>query len=356
MGRPIAGRWASSPGFSAAAPATCPGALRARMRRCRLPIASPSRSSRGGESESNRARCPPRVLRGGDRRTRRGPLRRADRDQARADRAVCPWPRRRRPGRARGHGQRLGDQAHHRAPRRRVIVVSPTDTGIRGARAKTDRLDARTLAKLLAAGELDSVWVPDRSTWRMRRRLQRRRQLVWQRSRAENQIHATLMRCLIGRAPFREPFGAKGRRWLSELALPEEERESVDSALRQIDFLDSEIAAVERLIAVESLDSPEAKRLMTVPGVNVICAATFIAAVGDIGRFASARRLVGYLGLDPRVSQSGTAPATHGRSSEQGSVAARHALVVASWSVVRQPGPMHAFYQRIRARRGHSVA
>jgi Transposase len=138
----------------------------------------------------------------------------------------------------------------------RVLVVSPNGTRIRQARAKTDRLDARTLARLLASGGLDSVWVPDRATWMMRRRLQRRGQLVWARSRAKNQIHATLMRCLVGRAPFREPFGPKGRRWLTALALPEEERESVDSALRQIEFLDAEIAAVERLIAREALKSP----------------------------------------------------------------------------------------------------
>src|SRR4051794_2140672 len=61
---------------------------------------------------------------------------------------------------------------------RRVIVVSPSDTGIRQARAKTDRLDARTLAKLLAAGALDSVWMPDERTRTMRRRLSRRSQLV----------------------------------------------------------------------------------------------------------------------------------------------------------------------------------
>jgi transposase len=152
------------------------------------------------------------------------------------------------------------------------------------------------------------------------------------------------------------PFGPKGRRWLEELKLPAEERESVDAALRQIEFLTSEIEAVERLIAAEALESPEIKRLMTVPGVNVICAATFLAAVGEIERFPSPRKLVGYLGLDPRVSQSGSAPATHGRISKQGSVSARHSLVEASWSVVRQPGPMHAFYQRVRARRGHSVA
>jgi hypothetical protein len=164
------------------------------------------------------------------------------------------------------------------------------------------------------------------------------------------------MRCLVGRAPFREPFGPKGRRWLAGLELPEEERESVDSALRQIEFLDSEIEAVERLIAADALDSAEIRRLMTIPGVNVICAATFMAAIGEIGRFPSPRKLTGYLGLDPRVSQSGSAPAAHGRISKQGSVSARHALVEASWSAIRQPGPLHAFYQRIRARRGHQVA
>jgi transposase len=237
-----------------------------------------------------------------------------------------------------------------------VLVVSPSDTGIRSARAKTDRLDARTLARLLAAGELDSVWVPDRATWVMRRRLQRRGQLVWARSRAKNQIHAVLMRCLVGRAPFSDLFGVKGRRWLVDLELPEEEREAVDSALRQVEFLDAEVAAVERLIAKQALGSAAIRRLMTVPGVNVICAATFMAAIGEIGRFESPRRLVGYLGLDPRVHQSGSGPATHGRISKQGSMRARHALVEASWSTVRQPGPMHAFYARIRARRGHQVA
>jgi transposase len=56
------------------------------------------------------------------------------------------------------------------------------------------------------------------------------------------------------------------------------------------------------------------------------------------------------------VRQSGSTPARHGRISKQGSAPARHALVEAAWSVVRQPGPLHAFYQRIRARRGHQVA
>src|SRR5215203_469175 len=190
----------------------------------------------------------------------------------------------------------------------------------------------------------------------MRRRLQRRNQLIWGRSKAKNQIHAVLMRQLIGRPPFSDLFGKQGRHWLAELELQVEERESVDSALRQIEFLDAEIEAVERLIATDALNSAEIRRLMTAPGVNVICAATFVAAIGAIGRFESPRRLVGYLGLDPRVRQSGTSPATHGRISKQGSSAVRHALVEAAWSVVRQPGPIRAFYQRVRSRRGHQVA
>ena len=237
-----------------------------------------------------------------------------------------------------------------------VVVVSPSDTAIRQARAKTDRLDARTLARLLAAGSLDGVWMPDEATWVMRRRLSRRSQLVWARSRAKNQIHAVLMRQLVGRPPFSDVFGVKGRQWLAELQLAFEERETVDAAMRQIEFLDEEIKAVEQLIAQAALGSGEIKRLMSVPGVNVIVGATFMAAVGDIHRFKNPRKLVGYLGLDPRVRQSGPGPATHGHISKQGSVRARHALVEACWTTVRQPGPLHAFYQRIRARRGHSVA
>jgi transposase len=119
--------------------------------------------------------------------------------------------------------------------------------------------------------------------------------------------------------------------------------ETVDGCLRQIEFLDREIAEVERLVAKDALISPQIRRLMTVPGVNVIVAATFLAAIGDVGRFPTPRQLVGYLGLDPKVRQSGSTPATHGRISKQGSAPARYALVEASWSVVRQPGPLHAF-------------
>jgi hypothetical protein len=81
-----------------------------------------------------------------------------------------------------------------------------------------------------------------------------------------------------------------------------------------------EIALIERGIAEHALGSQAIKRLMTVPGVSLMSATTFIAAVGDIRRFPNPRKLAGYLGLDPKVRQSG------------------------------------AFYERVRARRGSQIA
>ena len=238
----------------------------------------------------------------------------------------------------------------------RVVVVSPDDTGIAQARTKTDRLDARTLAGLLWRGELEAVWMPDERARVLRRRLARREQLVRTRTRVKNEVHAVLMRRLKGKPPCSDLFGVKGGKWLRALTLPPEEAETVQAALRHIGFLDREIEQVERLVAKQMLTWPEAKRLMTVPGVNLIAAATFLAAVGDIARFLSSRKLVAYLGLDPRVRQSGEQPARSGSISKRGSVSARWALVEATWSVVNQPGPLRAFYLRIRARRGHGKA
>ena len=153
----------------------------------------------------------------------------------------------------------------------------------------------RTLASLLWKGELEAVWMPDERCRILRRRLARREQLTRARTRVKNEIHATLQRRLQERPPCSDLFGVKGRQWLAGLELPLEERETVDAGIRQIEFLDAEIAAVDRLIAQQALSWPEIRRLVTVPGVNLICAATFIAAVGNANRFLTSRKLVAYL-------------------------------------------------------------
>lgn len=78
--------------------------------------------------------------------------------------------------------------------------------------------------------------------------------------------------------------------------------------------------------------------------------------IGYIRRFPTPAQLVGYLGLYPRVIQSGSEPARHGRISKQGPGEARRVPVEAAGYLARTIGPMCAFHQRIRARRGANVA
>ena len=151
----------------------------------------------------------------------------------------------------------------------------------------------------------------------------RRAQLVRQRSRLKNEVHAALYRDPAGAGPTSDLFGAAGRRWLAELELPADERETVEGCLRVLDFLGAEVERLERSVARYALDSSEIRRLVTIPGVSLITAATLVAVIGDVSRFASARKLVGYLGLDPRVRQSGSSPARMGHISKEGAAAAR---------------------------------
>ncbi|WP_217913990.1 IS110 family transposase [Miltoncostaea marina] len=237
-----------------------------------------------------------------------------------------------------------------------VVVVNPRRLGQIAARAKTDQIDARTLARLLAAGVLTGVWTPDEPTRALRRLVARRAAVVRARTRAKNEVHAVLSRNLCPRPPVTDAFGAAGRRWLEALELPEEEAITLAGCLRQIDALDVEVAELDRALARRLVGSPEARRLLSVPGVNIVVAATFLAHVGDVRRFPDARRLVGYLGLDPRVHQSGESTARGGHISKQGAGAVRQVLGQAAWRAARLPGPLRAFYERIGARRGPQVA
>lgn len=90
--------------------------------------------------------------------------------------------------------------------------------------------------------------------------------------------------------------------------------------------------------------------------IVVTVAVGIMAAVGNISRFSSLQKLVSYFGLNPRVRQSGLGAAHHGRISKVGRSHARAMLVEAAWAAAKAPGPLHAFFVRIRAKRGHQVA
>ena len=130
----------------------------------------------------------------------------------------------------------------------------------------------------------------------------------------------------------------------------------LEACLRGIDFLDREVAAIERALAELVLGSAELRRLLTLPGVNCVTACALLAAIGDVRRFPSARQLVSYLGLDPKMRQSGSEPARHGRISKQGPGETRHVLVEAAWHAARTTGPLRAFHERVASRRGRNIA
>jgi len=237
-----------------------------------------------------------------------------------------------------------------------VLAHSRKVRAIAEAKVKTDAVDACTLAELLAADLVPRVWVGDEWTRLLRRLVSRRRQLVKQSTRTKNEIHAVLLRNLKGRPPVSDVFGKTGLAWLRALELGIDERETVDAGLRQLEFVRTELARVDRAIAEQALSSAEIRRLMTIPGIDATTAAALMAAIGDISRFPTPRHLVGYLGLDPRLRQSGVAKPRQGRISKEGSAAARHALVESAWVAARAPGPLRVFAERVAARRGRHIA
>jgi transposase len=238
----------------------------------------------------------------------------------------------------------------------KVTVSNPMRTrAIASAKVKTDKVDAAVLAQLAAADFLPVVWTPDAETRSLRRRVAHRAQLVRQRTRLRNQIHAILARNLV-EVPMSDLFGKQGRCFLATLELPEGEREQLESGVRLEEALAGEVARADESLARTALAEPGVRRLMTIPGVGAITALALLAVLGEVERFPSGRHVAGYLGLDPRVRQSGERSAHTGRISRQGQAHARGLLIEAAHAAIRTPGPLRGFYLRVSTRRGTHVA
>jgi transposase len=238
-----------------------------------------------------------------------------------------------------------------------VVIANPQQVRlIAHAKIKTDRIDASVLARLYASGFLPEVWAPDERTQALRRQVTRRNQLVRQRTRLKNIVQSILHSHLIPPCPTGDLFGPKGRVWLLAQVLPSDEHFAVKRHIREYDRLGEDLGAVERDLARDALADEQAKRLMTIPGIHMVVAIGIMAAIGPIERFASPQQLVSYFGLNPSVHQSGNGPVHHGRITKRGRGHARGMLVEAAWVAARVPGPLRAFFLRIRARRGQHVA
>ena len=239
---------------------------------------------------------------------------------------------------------------------KRVAIANPRLVkAIAYARVKTDKVDAKILAQLYAAGFLPEVWAPDEDTLARRRLVAERMgvlaQLVRTKGRIQALLHANLIPQYKGHL-----FGPTGRRWLESLPLAVEERGILGRYVAELERVSGQLADLDKVLAQQALSDPRARRLMTIPGVSSVVATTVLASIGDVRRFPTAAKLSSYFGLTPRIRQSGDHAARHGRITKQGNGDARRMLVEAAWSAKTAPGPLRAFFARTQKKSGAPTA
>src|SRR3954453_21901934 len=210
-----------------------------------------------------------------------------------------------------------------------VHLAHPSRTrAIAAARVKTDAVDARTLAHLLRADLLPEAYIAPRELRDLRDLLRHRVALTRMRSALKNRVSAVLAKNGVER-PYSDLFGPGGLRFLTELELREGPRRRLDSTLALIGDFTREIDATSREIDARASDDPYVPVLCQIRGVGRYIAMLVIAEVGDITRFATARRLCSWAGLTPPV-RSSAGKARLGHISGQGSPPLRWALVEAA--------------------------
>jgi len=208
-----------------------------------------------------------------------------------------------------------------------------------GDRVKTNRRDAVSLVKLLRAGELTAVWVPDRHHEAMRDLTRAREAAVMDSRRKRQQVSAFLLRQGL-HYPGKDTWGKKHMNWLTS---------------QKLEFLEQRIAFEEMMLAVrqgqerlERLEqavhsavpdwslAPVVTALMAMRGMDVISAATFLAEIGDLSRFQTPSELMGYLGLTPSEDSTGD-KIKRGPITKAGNRRARRMLVECAWSYQHPP-------------------
>ncbi|MDA8187510.1 MAG: IS110 family transposase [Dehalococcoidales bacterium] len=228
---------------------------------------------------------------------------------------------------------------------------------ITSARVKTDPRDTINLARLLAAGLIPAVWVPPLEVRELRALVAHRQRLVSQSTQARNRLHSVLHRHNI-LPPQGDLFAASNRSWWDSLELHASEKLRVRQDLTVIGALQLLIAEVETELCRLSASEPWAAQvpfLVQLPGIGVLSAMVLLGAIGDISRFPSAKKLVGYSGLGASVHDSGK---THrsGRITKQGRKELRWVMVEAAWVAVEHNAYWKATFERLSSRLGKAKA
>ena len=236
-----------------------------------------------------------------------------------------------------------------------IVVGNPLQIkAIAQAKVKTDRIDAEVLANLLRCDYLPEVWEPDPNTQTLRHLTGVRSALVADRTRLKNRIHSILASLLVP-LPEGGLFTAKGLAWVRTVELPIETRSTVDRFLRLFDAVDAELESLDVKLRTVAHHDPRVRLLMTLPGVAHGVALTLIAALGDITRFRDGDHAASYLGLTPRVRQS-AGRCYRGSITKAGCSTTRAMLTQAAQHAAEHPGPLGAFFRRLKKRKTRNVA
>ena len=236
---------------------------------------------------------------------------------------------------------------------KRVVVAHPAEVKqIANSRVKTDNQDVLRLIRLLIADIVPEVWVPPLEVRQLRALISYRWRLVKMSTAIQNRMHSLLHRHNIP-APEGKVDTGENREWWERVVLSELEDLRMKQEIKTLRMVREHIVEVERELGRLSTGErwgDQAVYLMQIPGVGVIVTMTILSAIGDIRRFESAKKLVGYAGLGAGVHDSGQTHRDKGIT-KFGRKELRWALVEASWQAVRSNPRWKAEYEALCKRK-----
>ena len=231
-----------------------------------------------------------------------------------------------------------------------VEVVAPGKTPQPANRAsKTDRLDCRMLAEYAEKGLLKAIAIPTELEEADRQVVRLRDQLVVKLRRAKQQIKSLLLQQGIAEPEGLAHWTSDGIEALKKARLSDQIRLALDVLVEDLEHLVALKRRVEAHLSglmKQKRHREASRRLRSHPGVGPLTAGTFVTEVYQPKRFARPEELTSYVGLAPRVRQSGESRC-EGPLVKAGRGALRALLIEASWQWVRRDRHAAAVYRRL---------